>query len=320
MTILAIAGPSGSGKSALALDLARSWVATRRPIAILCADSITVYRGCNIGSAKPAKEEQTEFPHHLLDLKDPDEDFTAADFVRAADPVIERMQKEHGLALLVGGTGFYLRALFQGMTEEDDLANAASESYKELLQERLNREGSEALYQEMLALDPELREKIHPNDHYRVIRALQAMEATGKRWSVLNQEARARPPRYPDINFFCLELPREILAKRLRKRSQTMLELGLLAEVKDLASRFSPECKALQSVGYRECLEYLGLTEVIGERPKTTSELADKITQSTLRLAKRQMTWFRGEKRVEWLRGSDPAAFLPKLKERLSLS
>lgn len=319
MPILAIAGPSASGKSALALELAKSWQATGRPVEILCADSITIYRGCDIGSAKPTPDEQKQIPHRLLDLRNPDQDFTAADFVREADPIIQNLEAQNGLALLVGGTGFYLRALFQGMTEEDDVANAASEIYKEQLLERLASDGAEKLHEEMLALDPALSGKIHVNDHYRVIRALQAMKATGKRWSLLNDEARARPPRYPNIHFFCLELPRPVLQERMKLRSQKMLEAGLLAEVETLLKSYSPECKALQSVGYRECLEYLGLTTPIGPAPKTQDELADKITQSTLRLAKRQMTWFRGETRVEWLRSSDPADFLPTLRERLLL-
>lgn len=322
MQTLVLAGPSGTGKSNLAIQFAESWQQKNpgRPVEILCADSITVYRGCDIGSAKPSAADRARVPHHLLDLRDPDQEFTAADFVRDADPILQRLHAAQGLAILVGGTGFYLRALLQGMAEQDEAASAKSENVKEKLLMRADSEGMSALYQEMLERDPDLTGKIHQNDHYRIVRALQAMELTNERWSVLNKNAKEREPRYKDVRFFCLELPKPILQERLLARTHAMLEAGFVGEVKTLLARYPANAKALQSVGYRECLEFLGLIPPITPpSPQTERELCERITQSTLRLAKRQLTWFRGERGVEWLSCERSADFLPTLEQRLLL-
>jgi tRNA dimethylallyltransferase len=297
--IVAIAGPTGSGKSNLALKLAGLFAVAEKKVEIISADSVAVYRGFDIGTAKPSLEERRLVPHHLIDIRDAEESFTAADFVDLADPIIQRLRGEGKIPIIVGGTGFYLRALFQGMTEQSPEETEKSEQIKRELEETLEDEGIEKLYAEMLERDPALATKIHQNDHYRVIRALQAMRATGNRWSELNETAKLKPPRYENYRLFCLDVPREILEPRVRFRTEQMIEAGLLAEIKGLlAAGISLNAKPMQSVGYKETLEYI-------DGKLSEPEWKEAIVRNTLFLAKQQRTWFRGEKRVEWLSG-DP--------------
>lgn len=308
--ILAIAGPTGSGKSALALDLARHLRSFGQKSELICCDSITVYRGFNVGSAKPTNAERSEFTHHLLDLRDPTESFTAAEFAKEADAAIAAIRERDALPILVGGTGFYLRALLQGMTEETPEETDRARELKESLSARADSGGLSTLHQEMLTLDPGLQGKIHPNDRYRIIRALQVMHATGKRWSELNDDAKAREPRYKNVRLFWIDLDREELRSRVLTRTEAMLRDGLLAEVQGLLDRGVPlDAKPLQSVGYKEALVHL-------MRPAPLDLLRNEITQETMRLAKAQRTWFRGEPLAERL---DPPT-VEELLRRLNLS
>lgn len=294
-SLIAIAGPTASGKSALALDFARARRASGHETEIICADSVTVYLGLEIGAAKPSKQDRAEFPHHLLDITSPREDFTAGDFVRLASGAIEGIHSRGALPLLVGGTGFYLRALLRGMASDEQEDPEKSALVKRRLEQRAEEEGYEALYKELMRLDPGSAGAVHPNDHYRVIRALQAMELYGRPWSELNKEARARDWRYPGTRFFCLDVDREELKARIHARSSGMVKAGLLEEVRGLlAEGIPPQAKPLQSVGYKECVDTLA-----GREPEAT--LAERITQATNRLAKAQRTWFKGEQGVEWV-------------------
>lgn len=303
--VIVIAGPTASGKSALAMELA-----TFLPAEILCCDSITVYRRLEIGSAKPTSEERARIPHHLVDLAGPEESFTAGEFVRHAARAIHLIHDKGKIPLLVGGAGFYLRALLKGMASSEDEDPALALAIREKFEARAEREGFSALHEELLRKDPGSAAAVHVNDHYRILRALQAMELYGKPWSELNKAARAAPPRYPGLRYFALHWERDALKERVAKRTRVMLASGLLQEVRALIdSGVSPEAKPLQSVGYKECVEVLR-----GTLPE--AELEAKITQETMRLAKRQMTWFRGEDSVEWLTAPD---FLSQLRQALML-
>ncbi len=296
---IVLAGPTAGGKSALAMEFARARRAEGQECEIICADSVTVYLGLEIGAAKPSREDRHEFPHHLLDVASPKEDFTAGDFVRLASHAIEGIQSRGALPLLVGGTGFYLRALLRGMASEEAEDQSKAAALKAALEKRAEEEGYPALYAELMRRDPGSAPTVHPNDHYRIVRALQAMDLYGRPWSDLNREARARDWKYPGTRFFCLDIDRELLRARIAERSRQMVEAGLLTEVKDLLdSGLPPEAKPLQSVGYKECVDTLA-----GREPEST--LIDRITQSTSRLAKSQRTWFKGEQGVEWLQGPD---------------
>lgn len=290
--LLVLGGPTGSGKSAIALELCE-WLSREHGVRaeILCADSITIYKGFDIGAAKPGLEDRKRIPHHLLDLKEANEDFSAADFTQAALPAIAGLHEKKILPVLVGGSGFYLRALIQGMTEESEEESRKSSLVKEELEVRADREGVEKLYREVLAKDPALSGKIHPNDRYRVIRALQAMLSTGRKWSELNEAARNAPPRFPNHRYFVLNLPKEELKKRLESRARAMLKAGLVEEVRALLAKgVSDAAKPMQSVGYKEVLEFLRGTI------RDEESLAAAIVSASLKLAKSQNTWFKGEK------------------------
>jgi tRNA dimethylallyltransferase len=293
--VLVIAGPTASGKSALALALAQAFQQAGRAAEILCADSVTVYRGLEIGAAKPSATDRALIPHHLLDLAQAEEDFTAGDFVRHALAVLSSLHSQGKIPILAGGTGFYLRALLRGMASNEEQDPAKAAAIKARLEARAETEGWAVLHSELIAKDPGSLPTIHPNDHYRILRALQAMELYQKPWSELNRAARAAGWRFPGTRFFCLDIDRPLLAQRINIRTHAMLEADLLEEVSGLlAAGISPQAKSLQSVGYRECLDTLSGLE-------SRETLAERIQQSTMRLAKAQRTWFRGEKGVEWL-------------------
>lgn len=296
--LLVIAGATASGKSALTVKLCEELVSKNIPAEILCADSITVYRGFEIGAAKPSAEEQASIPHHLLNLCEPNENFTAGDFVEEAQKVLTKLHAQNILPVLVGGTGFYLRALIQGMTPESPEQSERAALIKAKLEARLQEEGISTLYQEMLGLDPALKTKIHENDHYRVVRALQAMEISGTRWSEMNEQVKQAPPRYGNCKYFCLEIPREILKTRIEARTKKMLEAGLLTEVKALLEKgVNALAKPMQSVGYKEAVDFL---QRGGESLET---LQEAIVRETMRLAKSQNTFFRGERNITWING-----------------
>ena len=301
---IVIAGPTSSGKSALALRFCEAMKEQDMSCEIINADSISVFRGFNIGAAKPSILAQKKVPHHLIDIRNPDQLFTAGDFVRETESVLEKLHKKNILPVIVGGIGFYLRALIQGMTEQSEAETEKSKIIRKELYEQLNKTGLSSLYREMLRLDAALENKIHAQDQYRIIRALEMMQATGKKWSQLNEAARNLTPRYTNIRYFCLDIPREELITRIDLRSKKMLEDGLLQEVQNLLELgVNPQCKPIHSIGYKECLEYLGVQEPAENtrRPTTLTELAEKISLETRKLAKRQMTWFRGERNVTWL-------------------
>lgn len=290
--LIVLAGPTASGKTALACELAEAFRARGRDAEILCADSVTVYRGLEIGAAKPTAAERARAPHHLLDVADPREPFTAGDFSRLAKPLVEKLQASGKVPIVAGGTGFYLRALLRGMASGDE-DPAAAATLKAELEARGRTEGFDKLYRELVQKDPGSVGTIHPNDHYRVVRALQAMALHGRPWSELNRAARETPPAFPGLRFFRLELERELLYRRIAARTEQMLANGLLGEVKALLEAGVPAtAKPLLSVGYAEavaCLE--------GRLPE--AQLAEEITRNTRRLAKSQLTWFNGEELAE---------------------
>lgn len=307
--VIVIAGPTASGKSSLALELAEHLWASGKPAEILCADSITVFRGFEIGAAKPSLADRKRIPHHLIDLADPCEEFTAGDFVREARKCIADCHERQVIPLVVGGTGFYLRALLWEMAAEDPALEARSAEVKMRLEARAAAEGMDVLYKELLARDPQSAKTVHGNDHYRVVRALQAMELYGRPWSELNKEARESPPRYPEFRYFCLSVEKSVLEERIRKRAQAMVSEGIVEEVKGLLAKgVAPDSKPMRSVGYKETVDAIQSGKL--------EQLAEEIYASTRKLAKAQMTWFRGERNVEWLEPSYLGRILDSLTPR----
>ena len=284
--LLVLAGPTATGKSALALTLAR-----RFGLEIITADSAQVYRGLDIGTAKPTPAEREAVPHHLIDLVDPDEDYSVADYQRDAYRAIAQQLARGKLPFLVGGTGLYIRAVTRGYAFGKKGKN---EALREELAREAREEGLEALYQRLLKLDPKAAQKIHPRDQRRIIRALEVHMLEGRPISRQVEETAAHEPAFTPV-LFALNYPRPLLYRRIEERVEAMLQAGFLAEVKGLLERgYKPDCPGLQILGYRQLVQYLqgaaGWEETVAE-----------IKKQTRHLAKRQLTWFKSEPQITWL-------------------
>jgi len=286
-----IVGPTGSGKSELSLRIARRW-----PAEILNCDSVQVYRGLDIGTAKVPFAERGGVPHHLLDIADPDEIVTAGEYARLARELLSRIAESGRLPLVVGGTGFYLRALIDGLFD----GPTRDEALRERLSERERcRPGS--LHRILSRLDPPASLRIHSRDRNKLIRALEVRLLTGRPISELHRTGSRRLEGFWILKIG-LDPPREELFRRLGERAQRMFDAGLADEVERiLDSGFPEHSKALESLGYRQALQLRR-----GER--TREEAIELTARDTRRYAKRQWTWFRRDPEIVWLSGfgSDP--------------
>lgn len=283
--ILVIGGPTASGKSDLAIELAEELGGE-----IVCADSLTIYRGLDIGSAKPTPEQQRRVPHHLLDIRDPTQPFTAADFRAEAGPVIADILKRGKHPLVVGGTGLYLRVLLHGLTD----APGENPTLRQQLTTRAIQEGPETLLEELRQVDPVTAARCHPNNLVRILRALEVWHATGSPLSSFHQRHGFGDQPY-DALLLCLDLARETLYRRIDRRVEIMLSAGLVDEVRGLLLAGIPaDAKPLQAIGYKEVLAHLR-----GEL--TLEAMPEVIKRNTRHLAKRQLTWFRREADVQWV-------------------
>ena len=285
-------GPTGSGKTALALTLAE-----RLPAEIISVDSAQIYRGLNIGSAKPTPGERRRVPHHLLDICDPAESYSAQTFSLAAGSLIEQIAERGRVPLLVGGTGLYFRALEQGLAE----LPAAERTVRAGLHEELARSGVEALHARLALVDPPAAERIHPRDPQRIVRALEVYALTGRPMSELWREARPPALRRAVVKFVLAPAVREQLHQRLARRFSRMLDQGLVNEVLMLRRRgdLSKDCPAVRTVGYRAVWRYL-------EGQSSYAEMLERGVIATRQLAKRQLTWLRREQGCRWMEMGAP--------------
>ena len=278
--VLLISGPTAVGKSSVAIEIAQ-----RCNAEIINGDSLQLYRYLNIGTAKPDLKERQLLPHHLFDIIDPDESFNATDFQFRADAVIADIRSRGALPLVVGGTGLYLRALLFGLCQMPDI----EPGIRAELGVRLELEGSEALHAELTLYDAPMAARLAPRDKTRVLRALETVLATGKSIAYFQDQHKFSAPRFNFLHVF-LDLEREQLYQRINQRVETMVEMGLLDEVKSLLEKdFSPELKPMQSIGYRQVIDHLA------GRLSLDQAVADT-KQATRRYAKRQLTWFRNDK------------------------
>lgn len=286
---MVVAGPTGSGKSHLALALAKRFDGE-----IINCDSLQVYRGLDIGTAKTPTAERAGIPHHLLDFLDPWAVFNAGDFVKIVRPVLAEVAARGHLPILAGGTGFYIRALVEGLNEgpsRDD----------ELRQRLLKRKGS--LHRLLSRLDPATAGRIHPNDRNKTLRALEICLLARRPASHVFQSVRQKLEGFRILKIG-LNPPRAALHERIALRSRAMFEGGLVEEVRHLlSSGVSADAKAFESIGYKECLQYLN-------GALTLDQAVELTTIATRQYAKRQLTWFRRESDIRWLDcfGDDPAA------------
>lgn len=289
--VIVIAGPTASGKSEVAVELA-----LRCGGEVVSADSRQVYRYMDIATAKPSAAERRGVPHHGFDLVEPDVIFSAGRYAAAAREWIERMRAHDRLAIVAGGSGLYLQALTDGLFSGGDIKDDA---VRRTLAQRAEREGLEPLHRELRRLDPVYAEKTLPGDRQRILRALEVVHASGVRFSELHRQRRDTPP-WP-VRRFALELPRVVLYERIDRRVRRMLDRGLLAEVRDLVDRGYEDAYAMKSAGYEEALAFLR-GEI--EEPE---EMVRRIQRNTRRYAKRQLTWFRRDDRITWIRADNRA-------------
>ena len=286
--LVVILGPTGSGKSALAISLARQFAGE-----IVSCDSVAVYRGFDVGTAKPTPEQRALVPHHLLDIVAPDEPFTAGDYSRRARAVLHEISRRGKLPIVVGGTGLYLRALLEGLFP----GPRRSEELRARLRARAAERGSPYLHKILQRLDEPAAKNIHANDAPKLIRAIEVCLASRARMSELWQQGRDALRGFRILRIG-LNPPRKQLYERIDLRAQQMFASGLVEETKALAARYGApnHVPPLDSLGYRQARQYL-------QGELTIEQAIAAAQQGHRNYAKRQMTWFRREPGVVWLEG-----------------
>ena len=285
--ILVIVGPTASGKTRLAVELAKEHNGE-----VVSADSMQIYRGMDIGTAKPTAEEMGGIPHHMIDVADPWEDFSVARYVAMAAACVDGILSRGKLPILAGGTGLYVDSLLSGRTFA---AFAPDSPLRGELEAELEARGGEAMLEELAKVDPESAQRLHPNDHKRIVRALEVYRSTGRTISEHNRETRALPPRYEALTIGLNFQDRADLWARIDQRVDQMAAAGLEREVRELlSSGLSPRCTAMQAIGYKEFVAAV-------EGDMTWREAEELVKLRSRQYAKRQLTWFRRNPAVHWL-------------------
>ncbi len=303
-SVIVIAGPTASGKTSLAVTLALAQGGE-----IINADSMQVYRGMDIGTAKPTLEERRGVSHHLLDVVDPDEDFNAALYRQMAFPLIKKICAKNVPCFIVGGSGLYIRALLGGLVQ----LPPSDRALRERLRLECDRLGAPKLHQTLANLDPDSAKSIHPNDRLRIIRALEIIHQTHRRSSDLLKNHQFGNQEFPALKFF-LTMEREQLYDRINARSEKMMEGGLIQETERLLKKgYGPHLKSMTAIGYRHIARYL-----LGEW--SLKEATDTLKRDTRRYAKRQMTWFNAEPDMIRIDPEDKALAGEKIRDFMAES
>jgi tRNA dimethylallyltransferase len=283
--VVVIAGPTASGKSAVAVELS-----LRLQGEIVNADSMQVYRHMDVGTAKPSLLERQRVPHHLLDVVDPDEEFNAAIYRSLAVPLIRDLLSKGKVCFVVGGTGLYIKTLLGGLLQ----CPPADRGLRETLRGQVEAEGLEAMHRRLEERDPASAKKIHAHDRVRILRALEIIAITNKPLSALVQGHGFQDFAFEALKI-CLQIDREELYHRINKRSVLMVERGLIEETRNLLAKgYSPDLKPMKSLGYRHAVRYL-------EGRYDRDEMVRQLQLDTRRYAKRQLTWFRADPSVIWI-------------------
>jgi tRNA dimethylallyltransferase len=283
---IAIMGPTASGKTACAVEWAQ-----RLNTEIISVDSALVYKGLNIGSAKPDSETLKLAPHRMIDIRDPHEIFSAADFALEALPHMYALTEQGKIPLLVGGTGLYFQALMQGLSEMP----AADAQVRAILKAQVEVEGWQYMHERLKIIDPVSAQRIHPNDPQRILRALEVYEISGKSLTDWQSQSQQKPFPFRVLELVLAPQSREVLHERIVLRFDQMLEQGFLDEMRELMSNplLHVDLPAMRAVGYRQAWAYL--------REETTFEqFREQAIIATRQLAKRQLTWFRGQSSSHW--------------------
>lgn len=293
--ILVIVGPTASGKTRMAVELAQ-----RHNGEVISADSMQIYRTMDIGTAKPTKEEMGGIPHHMIDVADPEEDFSVARYVEMAARCVDDVLERGKLPIVAGGTGLYIDSLLSGRTFAPFSPDSALRGE---LERELAEKGGQAMLEALAQVDPEAAQRLHPNDHKRIVRALEVYRSTGKTITQHNRETQAIPPRYNALTIGLAFQDRRAMWRRIDQRVDEMVAAGLEDEVRRLlTSGISPKCTAMQAIGYKEFTQALS-----GEM--TWQEATDVVKLRSRQYAKRQLTWFGRNPNTRWVRWDDPPEF-----------
>lgn len=288
--VVVIVGPTASGKTAVSIELAKKINGE-----IISADSMQIYKYMDIGTAKPTLDEMQGIKHYMLDVVMPDETFNVAKYKKMAEEAIEEILKKGKVPIIVGGTGLYVNTLVDGIEFADV---PGDEEYKNELIEKAYREGAMSIYKELEKVDSESAKKIDPNNIRRVARALEIYKVTGKTKTQLDIESR-KEVKY-DYRLFGMEWDRETLYNRIDLRVDKMIEAGLINEVRNVIEKFKISNTAVQGLGYKEVIEYLNGNI-------SYEEMIEKLKLETRHYAKRQLTWFRRDKRIKWIKPDENA-------------
>ena len=289
--IVAIGGPTASGKTALSVKLASEFQGE-----IISADSMQIYRGLDVGTAKVTPEETQGVPHHLVDIVGPEQSFSVADYVQAARACAEQIAQRGNLPFVVGGTGLYLSSLLNGI---QFTPHKPTTEVRATLEQELAEKGREALYEELCRLDPEGAASVHPNNTPRLLRALELYRTTGRTMSQQKAASRPQTPPYHVLLLILNDPDREALYRRIDSRVDRMAEQGLLEEARRVWQNRECWHTAAQAIGYKELFPYF-------EREAELGPCLDDLKQASRRYAKRQLTWFRRMEGAHWLDVSDP--------------
>ena len=291
--VLTIVGPTASGKTRLAVELAQLFNGE-----VVSCDSMQIYRYMDIGTAKPTKEEMRGVPHHMLGVADPDENYSAARYVEQASACVDDILSRGKLPVIAGGTGLYRDALLAGRTFA-----AFSGKYREALQQRAAEGQLPQLYEDLKRIDPQRADKLHPSDEKRILRALEVWYETGKTISQHDEESRLQPPRYEAVSIGLCYINREDMWRRIDFRVDEMMSAGLVSEVESLlAQGFPSDCTAMQAIGYKEMVCAL-------KEGRPVEDAAEEIKLRSRQYAKRQLTWFRRDTTINWFQWENPPIF-----------
>lgn len=288
--IIVIAGPTASGKTALSIELAKKINGE-----IISSDSMQIYQDMNIGTAKVTPEEIQGIQHYLIDFVSPNERYSVSDFKKDSEKAIQTILAKGKVPIIAGGTGLYIDSLIYGIEYPE---MEFDEEYRNsLLEQAQTEEGLTKLYEEASKIDSQAIQTISPNDKKRIIRILEVFKATGKNKTEQEKLSRKNGVKY-DFKVFAIDMEREKLYERINKRVDSMLEQGLVQEVKNLKEKYNCFPTAMQGLGYKEVVDYL-------EGKYSYEEMVEKIKQETRHYAKRQLTWFRKNKETVWLKAED---------------
>ncbi len=288
--VVVIVGPTASGKTAVSIELAKKINGE-----IISADSMQIYKYMDIGTAKPTLDEMQGIKHYMLDVVMPDETFNVAKYKSMAESAIEEILRKGKVPIIVGGTGLYINTLVDGIEFADV---PGDEEYRNELIEKGYREGAMSIYKELEKVDSESAKKIDQNNIRRVARALEIYKVTGKTKTQLDIESR-KEVKY-DYRLFGMEWDRETLYNRIDLRVDKMIEAGLIDEVRNVTEKFKISNTAVQGLGYKEVIEYLNGNI-------SYEEMIEKLKLETRHYAKRQLTWFRRDKRIKWIKPDENA-------------